>query len=78
MQQQHLDTAVVLSMLSLQVARRLYECLFVSVFSSSRIHVLHYVLGLFFYPAVALTALLHLDTIDLGEWVGLTEWVGGL
>lgn len=62
MQQEHLDTAVVLSMLSLQVARRLYESLFVSVFSKSRIHVLHYVLGMLFYPAVALTALLHLDT----------------
>lgn len=64
-QQQHMDTAVVLSMLSLQVTRRLYESLFVSVFSSSaRMHLLHYTLGLFFYPAVALTALIHLDTVD--------------
>jgi 3-oxo-5-alpha-steroid 4-dehydrogenase 3 len=60
-QQQHVDTAVVLSMLSVQVVRRLYECLFVSVFSDSRIHLVHYVLGMFFYPAVALTALLHVD-----------------
>lgn len=60
-----MDTAVVLSMLSLQVTRRLYESLFVSVFSSSaRMHLLHYALGLFFYPAVALTALIHLDTVD--------------
>ena len=60
--QHHVDTAVVLSMLSLQVARRLCECLFVSVFAdSSKIHLLHYALGLFFYPAVAFTALLHLD-----------------
>ena len=60
-QQQHVDTAVVLSMLSVQVVRRLYECLFVSVFSDSRIHLVHYMLGMFFYPAVALTALLHMD-----------------
>lgn len=62
LRQRHVDTAVVLSMLSLQVVRRLYECFFVSVFSDARIHLLHYVLGLFFYPAVALTALLHVDT----------------
>ena len=61
--QQHTDTAVVLGMLSVQVVRRLYECLFVSVFSNARIHLVHYILGMFFYPAVALTALLHLDSM---------------
>lgn len=66
MQQQHVDTAVVLSMLSVQVTRRLYECLFISVFSDARIHFLHYVLGMFFYPAAALTTLLHLHTINSG------------
>lgn len=68
MQQQRVDTAVVLSMLSVQVVRRLYECLFVSVFSDSRIHLVHYVLGMFFYPAVALTALLHLDGEGGHHW----------
>lgn len=67
MQQQHVDTAVVLGMLSVQVLRRLYECLFVSVFSDSRIHLVHYILGIFFYFAVPLTALLHLDV--RGEWL---------
>ena len=63
--QHHVDAAVVLSMLSFQVARRLYECLYVSVFSDARMHVLHYILGMYFYPAVAFTALLHLDASDL-------------
>ena len=67
MKQQHVDIAVVLGMLSVQVLRRLYECLFVSVFSDSRIHLGHYVLGMFFYFSVPLTALLHLDVG--GEWV---------
>ena len=60
-QQQHVDVAVVLSMLSVQVARRLYERLFVSAPSNARMHWLHYILGLYFYPAVAFTALLHLN-----------------
>ena len=63
--QQHIDAAVVLGMLSVQVTRRLYECLFISVFSdAAKIHVGHYLLGLFFYPAAALTALLHLHPIN--------------
>lgn len=64
LQQEHVDVAVVLGMLSVQVTRRLYECLCVSVFSDARIHLLHYVLGVLFYTAVALTTLLHLDNVE--------------
>ena len=64
----HVDVAVLLSMLSVQVLRRLYECLCVSMFSSSaRIHLVHYILGMFFYPAVAFTSLLHLDSVGDAE-----------
>lgn len=64
----HVDVAVVLSMLSVQVLRRLYECVFVSIFSNSaRIHLLHYFLGLFFYTAVPLTSLGHLDSMKTSD-----------
>ena len=60
--QYHFNVFVVLLLLCVQVSRRLYECLYVSVFSTSRMHVVHYVLGLYFYTAVGLTALLHLNS----------------
>ena len=58
--QQHFDTLVAMALLCLQVSRRLYECLFVSVFSKSKMHFLHYVLGIYFYTALGPTALLHI------------------
>lgn len=76
--QQHVDVAVVLNILSVQVVRHLYERLFVSAASNARMHVLHYVLGMFFYPAVAFTALLHLNSpqkkghYTLGEGTSFT------
>ena len=58
---QHLfDMLVAMALICLQVSRRLYECLFVSVFSKSKMHFLHYVLGVYFYTALAPTALLHI------------------
>lgn len=58
--QQYFDTLVAMALLCLQVSRRLYECLFVSVFSKSKMHFLHYVLGIYFYTALGPTALLHI------------------
>ncbi|XP_046553411.1 polyprenol reductase-like [Haliotis rubra] len=40
---------VVLVMEELQVLRRCYECLYVSVFSDSRISVVHYIMGILLY-----------------------------
>ena len=60
--QYHFNVFLVVLLLCVQVTRRLYECLFVTVFSSSRMHIVHYVLGLYFYTAVGLTALLHLQS----------------
>ncbi len=77
-QQQHTDVSVVLSMLSLQVARRLYERLFMSASSNARMHFLHYVLGMFFYPAVAFTALLHLDSMQQKGHYSLDSTAGEL
>lgn len=59
--QKQFDVALVLCLVCAQMMRRLYECVFVSVFSpSGRMHVLHYVLGIYFYTALGPTALLHL------------------
>lgn len=60
--QLHFDTLIVLSLVCIQVMRRLYECLFVSIFSDSLMSLSHYCMGLYFYTALGLTALLHLDT----------------
>ena len=60
--QREVDVAMVLLLVCVQVSRRLYECLCVSVFSESRMHILHYVLGMYFYTALGPTALLHLTT----------------
>ncbi len=61
--QKQFDVAVVLCLVCVQVARRLYECLFVSVFSpDGSMHVLHYIMGLYFYSALGPTALLHLTS----------------
>ena len=57
--QYHFNVFLVLLILCIQVTRRLYECLYVSIFSTSRMHIVHYVLGIYFYTAVGLTALLH-------------------
>lgn len=60
--QHHFNVFLVLLLLCVQVSRRLYECLYVSVFSTSRMHAVHYLLGLYFYTAVGPTALLHLKS----------------
>ena len=62
--QRQFDVLAVLILICIQVSRRLYECCFVSVFSGSKMHLLHLLLGLYFYTSLGPTALLHLD---LGE-----------
>lgn len=45
-----------LFMLSLQTLRRLYECIFISKFSqAAKMHLGHYLLGIFFYILVNIT-----------------------
>lgn len=60
--QEIFDTLVVLILVCVQVFRRLYESLCVSVFSDAKMHVLHYILGIYFYTALGPTALLHLHS----------------
>ena len=51
-------TIIVLFCLTLQGFRRFYECMFISVFSNSTMHVFHYLAGLFFYSCQGITVLL--------------------
>ena len=61
MTQRQFDVLIVLLLVCIQVSRRLYECLFVSVFSATgKMHVIHLLLGLFFYTSLGPTALMHL------------------
>lgn len=54
--------SVVLSlvMVCVQVVRRTYESVFVTRFSSSQMHLGHFLLGLFFYTSLGPTALYQL------------------
>ncbi len=61
----HFEVWLVLFLVCLQVSRRLYECLFVNVFSNNKMGLAHYILGLYFYTSVGLTALLHLDSGEI-------------
>lgn len=49
---------LVLFCLSFQGLRRLFECIFVSKFSDSKMHVFHYFAGVFFYSCQGVTLLL--------------------
>lgn len=61
------EVSVSLALICLQVSRRLYECLFVSVFSpTASMHLLHYALGMYFYTAIGPTALLTIGTGEEG------------
>ena len=68
----HIDcfTAFVsLFLLLVQTCRRLYECCFISVFSS-RIHILHYFVGIAFYildAAAVAVPFLKAEQIDKGK-----------
>ena len=54
------EVLLALILICCQVVRRLYECLCVTVFSSSSMHFVHYVLGIYFYTALGPTTLTHL------------------
>ena len=54
------EVLLALILICCQVVRRLYECVWVNVFSDSNMHIAHYILGLYFYTALGPTALVHL------------------
>ena len=59
--QVELEVFLSLSLLLFQTLRRLLECLWVTRHSKGRMHAVHYLLGFYFYTAVAPSATLHLS-----------------
>lgn len=55
------DVFLTLTLLLIQTTRRLLECLLVIEHSNRKMHVIHYVMGLYFYTAVGPTAMLHMN-----------------
>jgi len=59
---------IILTCLTIQGCRRLYECRLISVYSDSSIHVAHYLMGLFFYSFQGITILIgapHIYSVRL-------------
>nr|XP_044986120.1 polyprenol reductase [Jaculus jaculus] len=66
-----LSALLVLLCLWLHSLRRLFECLFVSVFSGAAIHVVQYCFGLVYYVLVGLTIVSQVPMDDMsGEFAG--------
>ena len=59
--QQHLEVLLALILVCFQIGRRLYESLFITEFGSSKMHLLHFVYGVFFYTALGPAVLSHLS-----------------
>ena len=57
------DVYLTLLLLFCQTLRRLLECQYLTRHSERKMHVTHYLLGLFFYTAVGPTAMLNLSHI---------------
>jgi len=70
----HFSTLLCLALLCFQGSRRLYECFHVSVYSNSTIHILHYLLGHFFYAAQAITLLFASPSIAKISKISAFEW----
>lgn len=62
------DVFLALTLLFIQTSRRLLECLFVIEHSDRKMHVIHYVMGLYFYTATGPTAMLHLNSSGEYSW----------
>lgn len=55
-----LDVFLTLLLLYIQTFRRLLESMFVTRYSNRQMHIIHYILGLYFYTAVGPTAMISL------------------
>lgn len=56
------EIILALTMQTFQVTRRFLECLYVSVFGNSQMHLLHYIVGYFFYTWTGPTILSQFTT----------------
>ena len=63
------EIILALTMQTFQVTRRFLECLYVSVFSNSEMHFLHYIVGHFFYTWTGPTIVSQFVTCKYGQYV---------
>lgn len=69
------EIVLALMLQTFQVARRFFECLYVSVFSDSQMHFLHYLVGYFFYTWTGATIVSQFATCgDLGNEAFQLKW----
>jgi len=55
---------IVMFLITVHVIRRLSECVFLSVYSDSKMNLIHYLLGYFFYFGVGLSAIAEAPGIN--------------
>lgn len=62
---------IVFSMEFMQLMRRLYECLFVSIFSKGTMSIVHYFYGVFLYSSFGLGLLASVDVekLDFSKYI---------
>ena len=57
-----IETLLVLVLVCIQVARRSYESLFITAFGHNKMHIVHFVYGIFFHTSLGPLALYQLNT----------------
>uniref|UniRef100_A0A0N4ZIE6 Polyprenal reductase n=1 Tax=Parastrongyloides trichosuri TaxID=131310 RepID=A0A0N4ZIE6_PARTI len=73
-------TILVLLCLIIHIGRRLYECLFVSVYSPSTIHVAHFIMGILHYTFLPLSVLSTLsfeisNTLNFSQYLFFISFI---
>ncbi|KAK3577073.1 hypothetical protein CHS0354_037098 [Potamilus streckersoni] len=69
------STLIVLFLITLHIFRRLYECLFVSVFSENQMSIIIYIVGLLFYTIMPLSYVVGTDFTSID---GCTGFLGNI
>ncbi|CAH1266764.1 SRD5A3 [Branchiostoma lanceolatum] len=60
----HVSVLLALILLEFQMIRRLWECLYVSIFSDVSVHLVHYLLGMIYYLAVPISIIAEGPKLD--------------
>lgn len=69
----HLSIILAMILIVVQATRRTYECFFVSSYSNSKIHLIHYVMGLYFYLSLGLSVLSKAPNLNRGTFIQLND-----
>ncbi|CAH1776683.1 unnamed protein product [Owenia fusiformis] len=66
------SATMVIALMFIQDARRLYECIYISVYSKGTINLLHYTLGILLYSTFGFAALAEAPKLELyqGDFLG--------